>query len=47
MAKTTGVSATDLSKVELDDFPPPAEDRVKKIAGVLNLGPDEELAWRG
>jgi HTH-type transcriptional regulator, competence development regulator len=31
MAKMIGVSPTYLSKVERDEFPPPAEDRVKEI----------------
>ena len=47
MAKMIGVSPTYLSKVERDEFPPPAEDRVKKIAEVLNLDPDELLALAG
>ena len=32
MAKMIGVSPTYLSKVERDEFPPPAEDKVRKIA---------------
>ena len=32
MAKMIGVSPTYLSKVERDEFPPPAEDKVKEIA---------------
>ena len=32
MAKLIGVSPTYLSKVERDELPPPAEDKVKKIA---------------
>jgi transcriptional regulator with XRE-family HTH domain len=47
MAKMIGVSPTYLSKVERDEFQPPAEDRVKKIAEVLKLDPDELLARAG
>jgi transcriptional regulator with XRE-family HTH domain len=44
MARTIGVSPTYLSKVERDEFAPPAEDKVKKIAEVLDLDADELLA---
>src|SRR5512132_3118846 len=44
MAKMIGVSPTYLSKVKRDEFPPPAEDRVKKIAEILDLDADELLA---
>src|SRR5512134_601535 len=44
MAKTIGVSPTYLSKVERDEFAPPAEDKVKKIAEILDLDADELLA---
>jgi transcriptional regulator with XRE-family HTH domain len=47
MAKRIGVSPTYLSKVERDEFAPPTEDRVKAIAEVLNLNPDELLARAG
>ncbi|MGE3746180.1 MAG: helix-turn-helix domain-containing protein [Sphingomonadaceae bacterium] len=47
MAKKIGVSPTYLSKVERDEFPPPAEDKVRKIAGVLKLDADELLALAG
>jgi transcriptional regulator with XRE-family HTH domain len=47
MAKMVGVSATYLSKVERDEFSPPAEDRVKKIAEILRRDPDEMLALAG
>jgi hypothetical protein len=33
--------------VERDEFPPPAEDRVKNIAEILDLDPDELLARAG
>jgi len=44
MAKKIGVSPTYLSKVERDDFAPPAEDKVKLIAEILGLDADELLA---
>jgi transcriptional regulator with XRE-family HTH domain len=47
MAKKIGVSPTYLSKVERDEFPPPAEDKVRKIAEVLGLDADELLALAG
>lgn len=47
MAKMVGVSPTYLSKVERDEFPPPAEDRVKEIAKVIGYDADELLALAG
>ncbi len=47
MAKKIGVSPTYLSKVERDEFSPPAEDRVRKIAELLDLDVDELLAMAG
>ena len=47
MAKMIGVSPTYVSKVERDQFPPPAEDKVKAIANILDLDPDELLALAG
>ena len=44
MAKMIGVSPTYLSKVERDEFPPPAEDKVKAIAQVIACDVDELLA---
>ena len=35
MAKMIGVSPTYLSKVERDEFPPPAEDKVRTIAEII------------
>lgn len=35
-ARMLGVSATYLSKIEREDMPPPAEDRVKEIARLLS-----------
>jgi HTH-type transcriptional regulator, competence development regulator len=47
MAKMIEVSPTYLSKVERDEFPPPAEDKVRKIAEIINRDPDELLALAG
>ena len=47
MAKMIGVSPTYLSKVERDEFHPPAEDKVKKIAEIIGRDPDELLALAG
>ncbi|TCT04914.1 helix-turn-helix protein [Tepidamorphus gemmatus] len=47
MAKKIGVSPTYLSKVERDEFPPPAEDKVRKIAAIIDHDADELLALAG
>jgi ribosome-binding protein aMBF1 (putative translation factor) len=47
MAKMIGVSPTYLSKVERDEFAPPAEDKVKAIARVIGCDVDELLARAG
>ena len=47
MAKMIGVSPTYLSKVERDEFPPPAEEKVKAIAKVIECDADELLALAG
>jgi transcriptional regulator with XRE-family HTH domain len=47
MTKMIGVSTTYLSKVERDEFPPPAEDKVKAIAQVISCDVDELLARAG
>ena len=47
MAKMIGVSPTYLSKVERDEFAPPAEDKVKAIAQVIGCDVDELLARAG
>ncbi len=47
MAKMVGVSPTYLSKVERDEFPPPAEDKVRKIARIIGQDADELLALAG
>src|ERR1700719_731582 len=47
MAKMIGVSPTYLSKVERDEFSPPAEDKVKAIAQIIKCDADELLARAG
>ena len=47
MAKTIGVSPTYLSKVERDEFPPPAEDKVRAIAKIIGCDADDLLARAG
>ncbi len=47
MAKKIGVSATYLSKIERDEFPPPAEDKVRKIAEIFDCDVDQLLALAG
>jgi transcriptional regulator with XRE-family HTH domain len=47
MAKMIGVSPTYMSKVERDEFPPPAEDKVRKIAEIIKCDSDELLARAG
>jgi transcriptional regulator with XRE-family HTH domain len=47
MAKMIGVSPTYLSKVERDDFPPPAEEKVKAIAKIIGCNEDKLLALAG
>jgi transcriptional regulator with XRE-family HTH domain len=44
MAKMIGVSPTYLSKVERDEFSPPAEDKVRKIAKIIECDADDLLA---
>jgi len=44
MAIMIGVSPTYLSKVERDDFAPPAEDKVKAIAKIIECDEDYLLA---
>jgi transcriptional regulator with XRE-family HTH domain len=46
-ARMVGVSATYVSKIERGEMPPPAEDRVKEIARLLDQDPDELLALAG
>ena len=47
MAKMIGVSPTYLSKVERDEFSPPAEDKVKAIAKIIGCDTDDLLARAG
>lgn len=47
MAKMIGVSPTYQSKVERDEFPPPAEDKVRKISAIIGCDADELLARAG
>ena len=47
MAKMIGVSPTYLSKVERDEFSPPAEDKVKAIAKIIECNADDLLARAG
>jgi transcriptional regulator with XRE-family HTH domain len=47
MAKLIGVSPTYLSKVERDEFPPPAEDKVRRISEIIGCDSDELLARAG
>jgi transcriptional regulator with XRE-family HTH domain len=47
MAGMIGVSPTYLSKVERDEFSPPAEDKVRKIAEIIGCDSDELLARAG
>ena len=47
MAKMIGVSATYMSKVERDEYPPPAEDKVKAIAKIIECDADDLLARAG
>jgi transcriptional regulator with XRE-family HTH domain len=47
MAKMIGVSPTYLSMVERDVFPPPAEDKVKAIAKIIDCDADDLLARAG
>jgi transcriptional regulator with XRE-family HTH domain len=47
MAKMIGISPTYLSRIERDEFPPPAEDRVIAIAEIIECDADELLARAG
>ncbi|MFO0344697.1 MAG: helix-turn-helix domain-containing protein [Labrys sp. (in: a-proteobacteria)] len=47
MAKIIGVSPTYVSKIERDEYPPPAEDKVRLIADVIGCDADELLARAG
>jgi transcriptional regulator with XRE-family HTH domain len=47
MAKMIEVSPTYLSKVERDEFAPPAEDKVKAIAAIIGHDVDDLMARAG
>ena len=47
MAKKIGISPTYMSKVERDEFPPPAEDKVRAIAAIIGCDVDQLLALAG
>jgi len=47
MAKKVGISPTYLSKIERDEFPPPAENKVKSIAKIIGCDIDDLLARGG
>jgi transcriptional regulator with XRE-family HTH domain len=47
MAKMIGVSPTYLSKIERGEFPPPAEDKVRAIAKIIQCDVDDLLARAG
>jgi transcriptional regulator with XRE-family HTH domain len=47
MARMIGVSGTYLSMVERDAMLPPAEDKVKAIAKIINCDADDLLARAG
>ena len=47
MAKMIGVSPTYLSKVERDEFAPPAENKVRAIAKIIECDADDLLARAG
>lgn len=47
LAKKVGMSPTYLAPIERDVFPPPAEEKVIRIARALNQNPDEFLALAG
>jgi len=46
-AEAVGISPTFLSKVETGEFNPPAPDKIKKMAELLRVDPDELLALAG
>jgi transcriptional regulator with XRE-family HTH domain len=46
-ARMVGISATYISKMEVGDYMPPSEDKIKKMAEVLQIDKDELLARAG
>ena len=47
MAKTIGISPTYLSKCERDEFDPPTEERIRRIAEILQCDAEELIARAG
>jgi transcriptional regulator with XRE-family HTH domain len=47
VAKRVGVTPSFLSKVERGDLPPPSEEKIKRLAEVLEENPDLLLAVAG
>lgn len=41
LAKRVNVNFTYLSKIENGEMPPPSEEKIFKLAGTLNIDPDE------
>src|SRR5260370_5303355 len=46
-AETVGISPTYQSKVEREEFPPPGEETIKRMAGILGKDSDELLSLAG
>lgn len=46
-ARMVGISATYISKMEVGDYMPPSEDKIKKMAKILQINEDELLAKAG
>ncbi|MBF0418160.1 MAG: helix-turn-helix transcriptional regulator [Magnetococcales bacterium] len=46
-AQAAGISATFVSKIENGEFDPPAVDKIKRMAVLLEVDPDELLALAG
>lgn len=46
-AQLVGISATFLSKVETDEFPPPSAEKIQAMAELLGTDADELLALAG
>lgn len=46
-ARAVGMSPTYLSKIEREDFQPPGEEKIVKMAELLNIDSDVLLAMAG
>ena len=46
-AEAVGISPTYTSKIERDEFPPPGEEAIKRMADILDQNADELLASAG